>query len=85
MPTSSCVVTTPTSRCRFGIGRVDITPSVGIYHRFWGAAAHDRATGVDRPLTAAAVILQPLNAAGASAPHVWGAIEIGRASWRARG
>ena len=75
MPTSNRVVTTPTSRCRFGIGRVDITPPVGIYHRFWGAASHDQATGVHRPLTATAVILQPLDATGASERHVLVAID----------
>ena len=41
----------PTSRLRFGLGRTDITPPVGIYHRLWGAARHDRATGVHRHLT----------------------------------
>lgn len=39
-----------------GIARCDITPPVGIYHRMWGAATHDRATGVHRPLTATAVV-----------------------------
>lgn len=53
---------TPTSRCRIGIGLSDITPPVGIYHRFWGAAKHDRATGVHRPLRATVLILEPLNA-----------------------
>ena len=42
------------SRCRFGLAQADITPPVGIYHRMWGAASHDRSTGVHRPLTAAA-------------------------------
>lgn len=50
---------TPTSRCRLGIGRSDITPPVGIYHRFWGAAKHDRATGVHRPLLATVLIIEP--------------------------
>lgn len=49
---------TPTSRCRLGISRIDITPPVGIYHRFWGAAKHDRATGVHRPLTATVLVTQ---------------------------
>ena len=49
----------PSGRCRFGIGRCDITPPVGIYHRFWGAAAHDRASGVHRPLTATVVLFEP--------------------------
>ncbi len=53
-------VTSPQSRCRFGIARCDITPPVGIYHRMWGAAAHDRATGIHRPLTATAMCFQAL-------------------------
>jgi hypothetical protein len=51
-------VDTSQSVCRFGIARCDITPPVGIYHRMWGAATHDRATGIHRPLTAAALIIQ---------------------------
>ena len=35
-----------------------MTPPVGIYHRMWGAARHDRATGVHRPLTATVVAIQ---------------------------
>jgi hypothetical protein len=54
-------VDTPQSVCRFGIARCDITPPVGIYHRMWGAATHDRATGVHRPLTATALVFQPIN------------------------
>jgi hypothetical protein len=50
-------VDTPTSVCRLGIARCDITPPVGIYHRMWGAATHERATGVHRPLTATALVL----------------------------
>ncbi len=48
---------TPTSLCQLGLARGDITPPVGIYHRMWGAAAHDRSTGVHRPLTATALWL----------------------------
>src|SRR5262249_21342054 len=51
-------VDTPQSICRFGIARGDVTPPVGIYHRMWGAATHDRATGVHRPLTATAMVFQ---------------------------
>ncbi len=51
---------TPTSRCRVGIARCDITPPVGIYHPFWGAASHHRATGVHRPITATVLLLSPL-------------------------
>lgn len=52
----------PTSHCRFGLAQADITPPVGIYHRMWGAATHDRATGVHRPLTASALAFAPLDA-----------------------
>ncbi len=47
-------------RCFSSVGRCDITPPVGIYHRMWGAALHDRATGVHRPLTATMLWLTPL-------------------------
>jgi hypothetical protein len=50
-------VETPQSQCRVGMARADITPPVGIYHRMWGAAAHDRAEGVHRPLTATALYM----------------------------
>lgn len=55
-------IPTPTSHCRFGMARTDITPPAGIYHRMWGAATHDRATGVHRPLTASAMAFAPLDA-----------------------
>ena len=51
--------------CRFGIARRDITPPVGIYHRMWGAAAHDRSENVHRPLTATAVTMRPVDDADA--------------------
>src|SRR5580765_2093729 len=60
-------IETPQSRCRVGFARADITPPVGIYHRTWGAALHDRATGVHRPLTATALWLAPV---GAGEPQV---------------
>ena len=41
-----------------GVARVDITPPVGIYCRNWGAALHDRAEGIHRPLTLTALTLQ---------------------------
>src|SRR5512136_1606595 len=61
---STTRVNSPTSRVRFGHARVDITPPVGIYHRMWGAARHDRATGVHRPLTADAMVFGPVDAEG---------------------
>lgn len=35
-----------------GVGRREITPPVGIYARNWGAARHDQAERIHRPLTA---------------------------------
>lgn len=52
-------VDTPQSICRAGAAQCDITPPVGIYHRMWGAATHDRSTGVHRPLVATALALAP--------------------------
>ncbi len=52
-------VDTPQTRCQAGVARGDITPPVGIYHRMWGAAVHDKATGVHRPLLATLLWLQP--------------------------
>jgi hypothetical protein len=52
-------VDTPQSICHCGIARCDITPPVGIYHRMWGAATHDQATGTHRPLTGTALVFQP--------------------------
>ena len=57
-------VDTPQTRCRAAFARADITPPVGIYHRMWGAALHDRATGVHRPLTATALWLEALDGKG---------------------
>lgn len=57
-------VDTPTSRCLLGVARGDITPPVGIYHRMWGAASHDRSTGIHRPLTATALVFQAHSAEG---------------------
>jgi hypothetical protein len=59
-------VDTPTSLCQVGLARGDITPPVGIYHRMWGAAVHDRSTGIHRPLTATVLLLRP-----APEPHEW--------------
>lgn len=55
----------PQSQVRFAAARADITPPLGIYWRMWGAATHDHATGVHRPLTAAAAIFEPLSIADA--------------------
>ncbi len=41
-----------------GVARVDITPPIGIAHAGWGAQLHERAAGVDMPLTATALALR---------------------------
>ena len=53
-------VDTQQSCCRFAIAHGDITPPADIYHRMWGAAKHDRATGIHRPLRATVTLLAPL-------------------------
>jgi hypothetical protein len=53
-------VDTPQSRCGFALAHGNITPPPDIYHRMWGAAKHDRATGIHRPLRANVVLLAPL-------------------------
>ncbi len=52
-------IDTPQTHCRVGVSRGDITPPAAIYHRMWGAAMHDRATGIHRPLVATLLWLQP--------------------------
>ena len=42
-----------------GVAREDITPPVGIYARNWGAAEHDVAEGIHRPLTCTVLTLRP--------------------------
>ena len=44
-------------RGRFGIARADITPPVGVYSRCWGAAAHDTADSIHRPLQLTVLVL----------------------------
>jgi hypothetical protein len=48
----------PQSRCLAAVGRCDITPQVGTYHRMWGAATHERSTGIHRPLSATVLFLR---------------------------
>jgi hypothetical protein len=64
----------PQATCRAAVARRDITPPVGIYHRMWGAATHDRATAVHRPLFATALVLEPQQAPSTS-QHVLVAID----------
>ena len=46
---------------KIGIARTDITPPVGIYGRNWGAAKHDVADSIHRPLTLTALTLNSLS------------------------
>lgn len=65
MPTASRTEDpTPQSRCRFALAWSDITPPANIYHRMWGAAKHERATGVHRPLRATVAVFAPLMGEG---------------------
>ncbi|MEO1998873.1 MAG: hypothetical protein ABGZ17_26805 [Planctomycetaceae bacterium] len=56
--------------CRFAIGSCEITPSVGTYHRMWGAAAHDRSTGIHRPLEASVVVLADADLSDSEPPLI---------------
>jgi hypothetical protein len=49
----------PSFAGRIGIGRADVTPPVGIYSRCWGAAKHDVADSIHRPLTLSALTCSP--------------------------
>jgi hypothetical protein len=51
------LLSTSLGRCRLGVGRVDITPPPDAYHRNWGAALHDAAEGIHRPLLATVLVL----------------------------
>lgn len=42
---------------RIGVARRDITPPVGIHARNWGAATHETAEGIHRPLLATAMAI----------------------------
>ena len=61
---STSKVLSPTSRVRFGLARADVTPPANIYHRMWGAARHDRASGVHRPIMAEVMVFGPTECAG---------------------
>ena len=63
------------THCTFGVATRDVTPPVGIYARCWGAATHDTAEGVHRPLTATAAVFAPLDGDGPTLALV--ALDIG--------
>ena len=62
---------------RIGLAREDITPPVGIYSRNWGAALHDVADAIHRPLSLTALTLQTANDAE---PLVW--VDADAGWWR---
>jgi len=66
-------VSTPQSHCQWGGARGDITPPEGIYHRMWGAATHDRAAGIHRPLTATVMVFEDKSQPGGR--HAWVALD----------
>lgn len=47
-----------------GLARTDITPPVGIFCRNWGAAMHDTAQGVHRPLSLTALAIREAGGGG---------------------
>ncbi|HYE04973.1 MAG TPA: neutral/alkaline non-lysosomal ceramidase N-terminal domain-containing protein [Planctomycetota bacterium] len=57
-----------------GAAEADITPPPGIYARMWGAAAHDVAAGVHRPLMCSALVLR---ADGESSPLALIGVDLG--------
>lgn len=65
----------PQSRCLAAVARLDITAPVGIYHRMWGAATHDRSTGIHRPLTATILIMQSETGTADSPPVAFVAVD----------
>jgi hypothetical protein len=67
--------TFPTTHCTFGVARRDVTPPVGIYSRSWGAATHEVAEGVHRPLTATAAVFARSDGGGPELALV--ALDIG--------
>lgn len=57
-----------------GVARADITPPTGIYARNWGAASHDVAEGVHRPLTATVLTVQ---ATASDPPLILAGLDLG--------
>ncbi len=71
---STTTVTSPASQVRFGTARTDITPPIGIYHRMWGAARHDQATGVHRALVGDVMVFGPIE--GSASPFVRAELDL---------
>ncbi len=58
----------PSFEGRIGVARRDITPPLEIYARNWGAATHDRANTLHRPLTATLLTIEEIGAEGEPPP-----------------
>eukprot|EP01079_Euglenida_sp_SAG-EU17-18_P011640 gene11640-2116_t len=65
----------PQSRAAAGLARVDVTPPIGIYHRMWGAATHERASGVHQPLTATVLVFSQLGQSPNKDTVAWVALD----------
>jgi len=63
------------TRCSFGVATRDVTPPAEIYARTWGAATHEVAEGVHRPLAATAAVFAPIAGDGPALALV--ALDIG--------
>ncbi len=61
-----------------GVAREELITPVGIYARNWGAATHDVAEGIHRPLTVTALALS----SSGDAPLILIGLDLGR--WRSR-
>jgi hypothetical protein len=59
----SATTSHPTFTGLVGLARTDITPPVGIFCRNWGAAMHDTAQGIHRPLSLTAFAIRESAAA----------------------
>ena len=64
---------------RIGISRAEVTPPVGIYARNWGAAKHDVAESIHRPLT-----LTVLTLSGGSSDPPFVLVDADLGWWRPR-
>ncbi len=67
-------VSHPSASVEIGVARRDVTPPVGIYARQWGAAEHDAAEGIHRPLTANVMVLRE---SADAAPFVLASVDGG--------
>jgi hypothetical protein len=80
MTDATSLITESSFRGLIGVARQDITPPVGIYARSWGAATHEVAEGVHRPLTLTCLTIQTSDSN--AAPIVLIAADLGW--WRSR-